>query len=113
VRSTTQAARIHVSQSIHLTKEANVPTIEAVRLTRQQERAFRLFDVRWPDDFVTDGQCWDDARCRPWPTMDNLIRKGLIDRDGWVDQDTGWEYKLTPAGLELLKTLTDDTERGS
>lgn len=88
-----------------------MPKTEAIRLTRQQERALRMFSVKWPDDIVTDGQCWDDARCRPWPTMDNLIAKGLIEREGWWGEEFGWEYKLTPAGLELLKALTDGGDR--
>ncbi len=85
-------------------------TTEAARLTKQQRRALLLWRG-WPYDFVTDGQVWDEARHRPWPTMDNLIAKGLIQRHGWIDEDAGWEYDLTDDGRALLKVLTDETER--
>lgn len=66
-----------------------------MKLTRQQQRALRVF--RYDDGRATDGAVWDEG-VRPWPTMDNLVEKGLATRGGWLDPEWGYEYTLTDAG---------------
>jgi hypothetical protein len=60
-------------------------------LTRQQEQALKAFRV---DGEAYDGSIWDEG-VRPWPTMDNLVKLGYVERVQWWDEEAGWQYELT------------------
>lgn len=73
-------------------------------LTRQQEAALRAFDGSHVGETSSDSACWlEDVR--PWPTMDNLIAKGLVERLAWFGPEDGWEYALTEAGARAREVV--------
>lgn len=78
-----------------------------VTLTRQQQRALCSFDGSVEGAQGSDMGCWEEA-VRPWPTMDNLIAKGLCERTerlSWAEEE-GWIYELTAEGaVEREKAL--------
>ncbi len=75
------------------------------RLTKQQARAMRVF--LWPpgidgiDPEACDAAVWDRG-VRPYPTMANLERKGLVESVGWISAEEGYDYRLTPLGRSYL-----------
>ena len=77
-------------------------------LTKQQQRAMLAFlwsgGPRGFDDEACDGSVWDYG-VRPWPTMDNLVAKGLVERDSWYGPEEGWNYRLTDAGREYMAAV--------
>lgn len=79
--------------------QRNIPLSahSALRLTPQQERALISFEGSIEGELGSSRQCWE-AGVRPWPTMDNLVEKGLAVHEGWWDEDTGHIYHLTAAG---------------
>lgn len=76
-----------------------------VKLTKQQARAMLAFlwvgGTRGYEDEACDGAIWD-WNVRPWPTTDNLIAKGLIEKDSWNGPEEGWCYRLTDSGREYM-----------
>lgn len=56
------------------------------------------------DDEACDGSVWDWG-VRPWPTMDNLVTKGLVTVDGWYGPEEGNHYVLTDAGREYMAAV--------
>ena len=64
-------------------------------------------EFTWPDDpfECTDLTLSIGTGYRPWPTMDNLIDKGLVERVAWEGEHEGWLYALTPAGCVVLREL--------
>lgn len=75
-------------------------------LTKQQERAMRSF--LWRDGFdneTTDLTVWDYG-VRPWPTMENLARKGFVQPVSYGGPEEGWLYRLTDLGRSYMESLT-------
>lgn len=68
-----------------------------VKLTRQQEAALMSFEESYEGGEGSDGLCWMEG-VRPWPTMSNLVDKGLATWVCWIDEDAGNEYRLTTLG---------------
>ncbi len=81
---------------------------DTISLTRQQERAMLAFlwraGSRGFEDETCDSAVWDWG-VRPWPTMDNLIAKGLIVADGWYGPEEGHNYRLTDLGRSYMATV--------
>ena len=81
-----------------------------VRLTKQQKRAMLSF--LWnagPDGFdveTSDGAVWDWG-VRPWPTMSNLAKLGLVESDSWIGPEEGWLYRLTDAGKAYMRGVVE------
>jgi len=75
-------------------------------LTAQQTRAMRSFcwGIDGIDDQATDTSAWNEG-VRPWPTMGNLVKKGLIETVEWVGHEDGWLYKLTPLGRDYMREV--------
>jgi hypothetical protein len=67
-------------------------------LTKQQTRAMCAFEF---DDEPSDASVWE-LGVRPWPTMENLVAKGLIERGPWWDKEHGYLYRLTDSGRTFL-----------
>ena len=42
---------------------------------------------------------------REWPTCNNLIALGLIERDEWSGENEGWIYSCTAKGSDVLRKL--------
>jgi hypothetical protein len=82
----------------------------AQTLTRQQERAMLAFlwsaGAEGFDIEAYDGSVWDQG-VRPWPTMDNLVKLGLVERIQWWDEEAGWQYELTDAGKAYMRTVVE------
>lgn len=53
-----------------------------------------------------DSSVWDQG-VRPWPTMDNLVKLGLVERVQWWDEEAGWQYELTDAGKAYMRTVVE------
>lgn len=74
-------------------------------LTRQQAAMLREFWAsNWPECPYehTDMTLMEGTGYRCWPTMDNLVAKGLVERVEWEDDYSGWLYRVTPAGHRIL-----------
>jgi len=56
------------------------------------------------DDQATDASAWNEG-VRPWPTMENLVKKGLIEKVEWVGHEDGWLYQLTPLGRNYMREV--------
>jgi hypothetical protein len=68
------------------------------KLTPQQMRALFAFEGSAEGDTASEGQCWA-AGVRPWPTMWNLVAKGVaVDAGEAHDEEDGYLYALTAAG---------------
>lgn len=82
--------------------------LSALKLTKRQERAMLAFlykyNERGYDDEATDSAVWDWG-VRPWPTMDNLVAKGLIEKAGWWGPEDGHLWKLTDAGRAFMDEI--------
>ncbi len=77
-------------------------------LTKQQARAMRAF--LWRDTYdeeACDGAVWDRG-VRPWPTMDNLAKKGLVTAYSWLGPEEGWLWRLTDLGCAYMVALTSE-----
>lgn len=79
-----------------------------MKLTKQQARAMRSFqgnsyEYTYDDEVAACGVC-------PWPTMSNLIKKGLIVSYEW-DDETGWTYWPTSEGAAWLRENVEIEER--
>lgn len=80
------------------------------QLTKAQERAMTAF--LWlarPEGFDTeasDSEVWD-VPVRPWPTMGNLTKLGLIEAAEWLGSDDGWLWRLTDAGKAYMRTVVE------
>lgn len=88
--------------------------MSAAKLTKRQERAMLAFLWGGPrgfDDEACDGAVWDWG-VRPWPTMDNLVTKGLIERDSWNGLEEGWLYRLTDAGRSYMADVVAARKAG-
>ncbi len=85
------------------------------KLTKQQARALRAFLYVYSATGIDPETCgaavWD-CGVRPWPTMDNLVAKGLVEMAGWFGPDEGHGYRLTEAGYAEIDRLFPDRERG-
>lgn len=76
-----------------------------VKLTRQQQLALCSFEGSAEGEMGSAGACWNEG-VRPWPTMDNLVEKGLAVLVEWYDEYEGYLYKLTALGaVEREKAL--------
>lgn len=72
-------------------------------LTRQQAHILREFGN--PDDpYEQSSDTLAICGVREWPTCDNLIAAGLIERTAWIDGE-GWLYRLTSDGCEQLRLM--------
>jgi hypothetical protein len=79
--------------------------MSGTRLTTQQKRAMHAFLRR--DGFdteTTDAAVWD-CGVRPWPTMENIAKKGLVVAECWYGSEDGWSWRLTDAGREYMAAL--------
>jgi predicted ArsR family transcriptional regulator len=87
------------------------PNPDKRRLTKQQERAMRAF--LWPssprgfDDHAGDLTVWSYG-VRPWPTMDNLVAKGLVEAESWNGHEEGWNWQLTDLGRDYMRRLVEN-----
>ena len=78
------------------------------RLTRQQKRAMLAF--LWVggsegfDTEASDSAVWD-VPVRPWPTMQNLAKLGLIESHEWLGPEDGWLWRLTDAGADYMRSV--------
>ena len=85
-----------------------------VDLTKQQARAMLAF--LWSagsegfDTEACDMAVWD-WNVRPWPTMQNLEKKGLVEADSWCGPEEGWNWRLTEAGKDYMRAVV--AERAS
>lgn len=61
------------------------------------------------DTHASDMAVWDWG-IRPWPTMDNLAAKGLIEAESWGGREEGWTWRLTPDGMDYMRKVA--AERG-
>ena len=84
-------------------------------LTRQQRAMLSEFWAsNWPECPYehTDGSLMEGTGYRAWPTMDNLVAKGLVARVGWEDDYSGWLYRVTPAGHAVLAAAFSTFQAG-
>lgn len=51
-----------------------------------------------------DSTAWDQG-VRPWPTMENLCKLGLIERTSWWGPEEGHEYRLTDLGKDYMRHI--------
>ena len=58
------------------------------------------------DDEACDMAVWE-WNVRPWPTMNNLAAKGLIEADAWYGPDEGWNWRLTDAGRAYMSAVVE------
>ena len=76
-------------------------------VTRQQRVALEF--ARQEGD-ACDWGLWNEG-IRPWPTVKNLARKGLVEIVEWgclSDEEQGYVYRLTPAGEAVLDALSGE-----
>jgi hypothetical protein len=82
----------------------------AQTLTKQQERAMLAFlwaaGSRGFDDEASDSAVWDWG-VRPWPTMGNLAKLGLVESHEWLGPEDGWLWRLTDAGRAYMATVVE------
>lgn len=84
-------------------------------LTRQQQAMLGEFwAANWPECPYqhTDRTLMEGTGYRCWPTMDNLVAKGLVEHVEWEDDDSGWLYRVTPAGLDVLSAAFSTQQIG-
>lgn len=79
---------------------------DGVRLTHQQAHILQEFRPA-SDPHEQTSETLSICGVREWPTCDNLIALGLLDRVEWLGNDEGWLYRLTPAGRVELAKRTD------
>jgi hypothetical protein len=85
-------------------------TAATVDLTRQQQRAMLAF--LWSagsegfDIEASDSAVWDWG-VRPWPTMENLSKVGLVESHEWLGPEDGWLWRLTDAGKAYMRTVVE------
>ena len=96
-----------MSSEDQIISEAAEPPVQ-LQLTAQQRRAMRAFlwdaGSRGFDDEACDGAVWDEG-VRPWPTISNLERKGLVGADSWYGPDEGWNWRLTDSGRAYMTEI--------
>ncbi len=74
-------------------------------LTKQQQRAMLAFlYMDTYDEEACDGAVWDRG-VRPWPTMDNLADKGMVTKDLWYGEESGWNWRLTDLGCAYMQAV--------
>lgn len=83
-----------------------------IKLTVQQHNAMMsfepLYDCGWVDRWWFGGRSFDGYALssgirRPRIVMDNLVGKGLITDEGWVDDERGNGYGLTETGKNYMR----------
>lgn len=90
-----------------MTEQSRGPTLFP-DLSHQQARAMLAFlwsaGSRGFDDEAYDATVWDWG-VRPWPTMENLANKGLIEAVGWWGPEEGWQWRLTDLGRSYMESV--------
>lgn len=79
----------------------------AVRLTKQQKAALGYLLLQGE---AHDYWMYDYTGYQAWPTMNNLVKKGLVENVSWEEysyEERGYVRKLTHDGYRLARQLAE------